>query len=153
MKKPLLFTLLFILALSDILLLNMSHFFGYLLTNKFLVDVDQTVYFGNIWGSNILWLICSAIFGMYTLQSFRQPGKIYRSTLRTICLYVGLFSAYLLLNPSSFPIEFLASLVPLIGMSFISSRVTARALRQFLPATALASLGSKNINASDNLTA
>ncbi len=131
MKKRYLLSLLFILALSDIALINTSLFVGFHITNRCLVDTNYSIYTNNIEACIILWLVSAAIFSLYTYKSIRSFDSLYKSTIFSLVSYGILFSGYLYYtNGFKFPVEFMAVLLPLVGMSFVLSRFTATAISE-----------------------
>ncbi|MBC7916068.1 MAG: hypothetical protein H7Y07_18340 [Pyrinomonadaceae bacterium] len=153
-KHYLLFILLFTLAISDIFLLNISLFLGYYLTNKYLVDVNHLIYVNNIWSCTIIWLLCTGIVRLYRYTTMQNLHKIYKLTLRSLALYGVSFSGYVLYtNESTFPIEFLASLLPIVGMLFVLSRFTAKALRELLPNTVVEGVIAKDLSTENQVRA
>ena len=133
MKKRYLLSLLFILALSDIALVNTSLFVGFHITNRCLVDIDYSIYTGNIEACIILWLVCAGIFSLYTFKSIQSFNTLYKRTVFSLLSYGLLFSGYLFYsNGNKFPVEFIAVLLPLVGMSFVLSRFTATAVSELV---------------------
>ncbi|HEY0054476.1 MAG TPA: hypothetical protein VGB63_03890 [Pedobacter sp.] len=133
MKKRYLLSLLFILALSDIALVNTSLFVGFHITNRCLVDVDYSIYTGNIEACIFLWLVSAGIFSLYTYKSIQNFDTLYKRTIFSLVSYGLLFSGYLYYSSGNkFPIEFIAVLLPLIGMAFVLSRFTATAVSELV---------------------
>lgn len=131
MKKLYLFILLFTLVLSDIALINISFFLGLHLTNKFMVDINPDLYRQNIWSCTIIWLISSGIFRLYTFKSLKTLKSLYFSTFGSTTLYAFLFAGFLVYtNQTTFPVELLATILPLAGMAFVLSRLTATAIEE-----------------------
>lgn len=134
MKKRYLVFLLSILVLSDLALINASFYLGLHITNKMLVTIDPSIYFQNIWSCSIIWIISSAIFRLYTYNIIQNLKSFFIATAGSVIVFGGLFIGYLMYtHQTNFPVEIFASLFPLIGMSFILSRMTATAIIEKLP--------------------
>lgn len=134
MKKRYLLFSLFILAISDIVLINISLFLGIHLTYKFLADVDPKLYHHNIWSGTIIWLLSTGIFKLYSYKTIQDLKKVYKSTIYSIALFGVLFIGYIFYTKQTmFPTEVFAALFPLLAMSFITSRMTATAIAEQFP--------------------
>lgn len=125
--------LLFTLVLSDIVLINISLFLGYHVANKYMVDVDHSLYTQSIVSCTIIWLLSSAVSRLYTFETIQNVKNMYKSTLISMALLGLTFSGYVLYtNQATFPVEFLATFFPLVLMSFVLSRLTATAIEEQL---------------------
>src|SRR5690606_20524268 len=91
------FLLRFVLAISDLLILNVvfvatsvaAKYFYFLDTRPILQYYLPVV--------NLLWLLSAGLFRLYTQATINELERIYRATWRTALLHAVLFSAYLYL--------------------------------------------------------
>lgn len=135
MKNRYLFLLKFILVASDIALINIAFFLSYHLTNKYLIDIHPAIYQENVWGCTVIWLISTFVFKLYTNGTLRDFPTLHKATLASLALYaVALIPFAIYNNPlKTFPVEFFAMLLPILGMAFVMSRFTAVAIEELVP--------------------
>lgn len=134
MKKKHLFPL-FVLAFSDLMLVNCALILGLLLTNKLMVAINPALYYDNIFSCTLIWLFSSGIFKVYRYQTLQNYKRMYTATLKSAALFAVVFIGYLYLTrQESFPLEALAILLPVFALAFMLSRITAFSIKAQLPA-------------------
>jgi putative colanic acid biosynthesis UDP-glucose lipid carrier transferase len=133
METRYLYLLRFTLAWTDLLLVNICFFLGYYLSNKYGVRIDKAIYQHNVVFCNLIWIICTGIFRLYTEQIVLKQELIYKSTWKSAALHVALFIAYLFFtNTSDFSKSFFISFYALMVFSFLLSRFIGTALQATL---------------------
>lgn len=93
MKTRYLYLLIFILAVSDLLIINLV----YLSTFNFLVDQDvqfRGIYQDGLLVSNLIWLVSSFVCKLYTEKTVRRIDFIYSKTLKSFLLHFAFFACY-----------------------------------------------------------
>ncbi len=133
MKTRYLYLLRFALAWSDIVLVNFSFFLGFYLSSKYGTPFGITIYKDNVLICNLVWIICTGVFGLYSECTVNRVESIYRATWRGIALHLALFLAYLFFsNQADFPKHFLVIFALLFMFGFLLSRFTGTALQTTL---------------------
>ncbi len=123
----------FALAISDLVLINLSFFLGFYLSNKYGASFDEGFYQQNVFVCNFLWLASTAIFGLYSECTTYKLEAIYRATWRSIAFHIFLFLIYLFFsNNLNFPKHFLMTFYFLAGSGFLLSRFTGTAIQSTL---------------------
>jgi putative colanic acid biosynthesis UDP-glucose lipid carrier transferase len=119
----------FTLALTDLVLLNLSFFLGFYLSHKYGPGFNKDIYNHSLIACNLFWLFSTGVFRLYSEFAIQMPGTFYRSTLRTITMHTLLFLTYLLLTVHKhFPWQFLISSYAFIILGFLMSRFTGTSL-------------------------
>lgn len=146
MKTRYLYLLIFILAVSDLLIINMV----YLITFAYLVK-DATsfngIYQDGLIVSNLVWLVSSFLCKLYTEKTVRRIDYIYSATFRSFMLHFALFACYTaFFKEKAISREFL--LIMYLGMSlslfvsrFVGTLFENRLLRYFKASKPVAVLG------------
>ncbi|MDB5135604.1 MAG: Undecaprenyl-phosphate glucose phosphotransferase, partial [Mucilaginibacter sp.] len=112
---------------------NLCFFLGYYLTDHYFVSIDKNLYFHNIALCNLIWVICSGFFRLYTQQIIRKEELIYKATWKSVALHTCLFVMYLFAsNYGDFSKYFLIIFYSLLILSFILSRFTGTAFQAIL---------------------
>jgi putative colanic acid biosynthesis UDP-glucose lipid carrier transferase len=133
METRYLYLLRFTLAWTDLLLINICFFMGYYLANKYSVAIDKSVYISNIALCNLIWIICTGFFRLYTAKIIRTQELIYKATWKSATLHMCLFIVYLFFsNTSDFPKSFFVLFYILTVFAFLLSRFTGTALQTTL---------------------
>ena len=123
----------FILALSDLVLINICFLLAFYLSNKYGSTIDPNTYREHIFSSSIIWLLTTSIFGMYGKVTILKLENIYRATWKSIALHGCLFLFYLLLvDRVDFPKQFTFLFYALAVGGFILSRFTGTAIEDML---------------------
>ncbi|MBC8051955.1 MAG: undecaprenyl-phosphate glucose phosphotransferase [Sphingobacteriaceae bacterium] len=127
-----LFLLRIILALSDIILINLCLFISFQFSSLLNGEV-QEFYRQNIIICNLIWLISTSIFRLYTTDTIHSLVLIYRATWKSIALHSFLFLTFIFFTGSaSFPREFLAIFYTMFTVGFMLSRFTGTAIQDNL---------------------
>jgi putative colanic acid biosynthesis UDP-glucose lipid carrier transferase len=123
----------FTLALTDIILVNLCFLMGFYLSNKYGGHVDIRIFQRNVFLVNLLWIVSSSIFRLYSENVVHSIEAIYKATWRSVVLHFFLFLIYLFFSNSlDFPKDFLISFYLLMVFGFILSRFTGTALQTIL---------------------
>lgn len=119
----------FALALTDIVLVNYSFILGYQLSTRYGLDFNHTSYQYNLIICNLIWLLCTGIYTLYTEHTVRNLESVYKATWRSICLHIFLFLVFLFFsNQTSFPRLFFAFYYFVMAQVFLLSRFTGTAI-------------------------
>lgn len=128
-----LYLLRFILALSDIILINLSFLVGFYLSDKYGGSIlNAEIYTTNVLACNMIWISCSAIFRLYTDDTIRKLEHIYSSTWRSVALHAIFFLFYIFFSNKEFSRDLMFSFYTLMVISFLLSRFTGTALEAIL---------------------
>jgi putative colanic acid biosynthesis UDP-glucose lipid carrier transferase len=127
------FLLRFMLGVTDFILVNLCFFLAYYLADKYYGAIDERVYRDTLIINNMIWLVCSAITGLYSSDKIQSVKYIYQTTAGCLLLHFGLFLAYLfVMELFSFPRQFIAGFYLLTIFGFILSRFTGATLQNQL---------------------
>lgn len=146
MKTRYLYLLIFILAVSDLLIINIV----YLITFIYLVKgatIFTGIYEDGLIVSNLVWLVSSFLCKLYTEKTVRRIDYIYSTTFRSFMLHFALFACYTaFFKEKAISREFL--LIMYVGMSlglfvsrFVGTLFENRLLRYFKASKPVAVLG------------
>ncbi|HEY4327712.1 MAG TPA: undecaprenyl-phosphate glucose phosphotransferase [Mucilaginibacter sp.] len=128
MQTPYLYALRFILAVSDLILINICLFLGFYLANKYYVAIDMSVYRSNVFTSSIIWLLSTGIFRLYSEDTIHKLEYIYRSTWKSIALHGFFFLSYLLSTDHADSLRyFIFIFYTMMVIGFLLSRFTGTA--------------------------
>ena len=123
----------FTLLWTDLALVNVSFFLAYYLSNKYSVPINKDVYLHSVIICNLIWIICTGIFKLYTENIVHKQEYIYRATWKSVALHIALFIAYLFFSNSvDFSKPFFVSFYALLIVSFLLSRFTGTATQALL---------------------
>ncbi|WP_285009739.1 undecaprenyl-phosphate glucose phosphotransferase [Pedobacter faecalis] len=132
MQTRYLYLLRYILAVTDLLMLNLVYFVAYYVTNLLGKDVWIELLKHYVVVCNLIWLFNATLFGLYTEYGARKLERIYRGTWRSVLMHFILFSLYLMFQKDAeFSRTFIVVFYILLGLSFILNRFIGTAL-QFL---------------------
>jgi putative colanic acid biosynthesis UDP-glucose lipid carrier transferase len=95
MQTRYIYLLRFILPVVDLLMLNTVYILAFYLTSHLGTNVHAEWHNHYIIISNLLWLLNSFIFRLYSESSAKNIEKIYRATWKTVVLHGTLFTCYL----------------------------------------------------------
>jgi FlaA1/EpsC-like NDP-sugar epimerase len=112
----------FILALSDILLLNMCLFVGSYLSNKYGSQNEGNFFIDNVLPVNAVWGIVTSFFRLYEECTIFKLSDVYKATWRSVVLHIILFKMFLLITSSTTSREFDFIFSGLLILSFIIGR-------------------------------
>ena len=85
----------FILPVVDLLMLNVVYFLAFYLTSQLGSYAHGEWHTHYLIICNLLWMLNSFIFSLYTESSAKNIEKIYRATWKTVMLHGALFTCYL----------------------------------------------------------
>lgn len=133
MQTRYLYLLRFILALSDLVLVNLCFFVGFFLSNKFGTPIDESIYRQNILTCNLIWLLTTSLFRLYGEDTIQKIEFIYRATWKSIATHTFVFLLYLFFsNKADLPKSFILSFYGLLTTGFLLSRFTGTAFQDLL---------------------
>ncbi|WP_432327790.1 hypothetical protein ACRQ5D_31875 [Mucilaginibacter sp. P25] len=129
MKTRYLFLIYFVMAVTDLAVINLS----FLLVVD-LLGYDKTgVDMGSVMSANYLWLLAALLSGLYTSKSIHRLDNIYRLTVKSFIVFSVLFLSFVVLAKAhqfSFTLIFLFYLLVLVGLAL--SRVLGAAFERTL---------------------
>ncbi|MEJ6980521.1 exopolysaccharide biosynthesis polyprenyl glycosylphosphotransferase [Pedobacter sp. P351] len=132
MKTPYLYVLRGILAISDLVLFNLSLFVGFHLSAKIGNYLENPVSIQDIVICNLIWFITTLLFRLYSEEIIFRIELIYRASWRSIALHAFLFLSYLFFfSKAPLAKEFIVCFYSLIVFGFLLSRFTGTALHDF----------------------
>jgi putative colanic acid biosynthesis UDP-glucose lipid carrier transferase len=115
----------FTLAITDIILVNLSFFLGFQFAGRYSGNYETLIYNQSVIACNIIWILSSGIFRLYTEGELFTQAHFYRSTFKTIILHVILFLTFFSFSlGSSVAAQFLISSYALLIFGFLMSRFT-----------------------------
>ena len=124
------YVLRFFLAVTDLILINLCFFLAFYLSNKYAVPVNEYFYHHNVTICNLIWIIATGIFGLYSENTIHKLEFVYRATWRSVALQALLFMAYLFFtSQTDFSKHFLVSFFALTAFSFLLSRFTGTVIQ------------------------
>ncbi|MGY4539585.1 putative colanic acid biosynthesis UDP-glucose lipid carrier transferase [Mucilaginibacter sp. UYNi724] len=123
----------FTLALTDLIIVNLCFYLGFYLSNKYFVPLDKSMFSNNVILCNLLWLITTGIFKLYSKTTIHVLEYIYKATWKSYVLHLTLLSAYFFFSSSlNMPKHFFIIFYGLLFLSFLMSRFTGTALQSAL---------------------
>lgn len=122
MKTRYLYLLRFVLGLTDLLLVNISFYATYYFVSANSGTLNDS-YLQYLLVCNLLWLVSSSIFGVYTDKTIQRVEYIYSATLRSFVLHSVLFVFYLTFSRDiGFSRQFLILFYGSMSFGFLISR-------------------------------
>lgn len=92
MKTRYLYLLIFILAVSDLILINLAYLSTFYLIGK--MSSLHGIYLDALIVSNLVWLVSSFLCKLYTEKTVRRIDFIYGKTFRSYLLHFAIFACY-----------------------------------------------------------
>lgn len=133
MQTRYLYLLRFILVISDLILLNILFFVSFQTSAKIGNPIDETVYRQTLSTCNLIWLVSTSVFRLYSEQTILKIESIYRATWRSVALHSFLFLAYLFFTFAiGFPRSLIIVFYSLTSLAFLLSRFTGTAFQNML---------------------
>lgn len=142
------YVLRYLLPVVDVLLLNIVYFISANITLEMGKKLNYEVNNPHVIICNLIWLLSTAFFGLYTAYSSRKIERIYRSTWRSAALHFVFFNAYIVFfNQDSYSRTFLVIFyfsfaTVLIVSRFFATAVQYIVLNKFNAAKKVAILGA-----------
>jgi putative colanic acid biosynthesis UDP-glucose lipid carrier transferase len=141
------YTFRIILMMVDLLILNLTFWmiFIYLENAK---DLSDVIYRHYLLVFNMIWLISSRYFNIYSRSTINSPESIYRATWKSLAMQIFLFVFYLMFTKDTeFSRYFLLLLFAALSLNFMISRfigtmMESKIKRNFFPRTPVAILGN-----------
>ncbi|HMI01424.1 MAG TPA: undecaprenyl-phosphate glucose phosphotransferase [Pedobacter sp.] len=123
----------YILPVTDVIMLNLIYFMAYYLTDDFANVVSNEINKNYIIVCNLIWLLSTALFSLYTAYGARKMERIYRGTWRSVVFHFVLFSIYLMFSRDlHFSRTFLVVFYLLLIAAFILNRFLGTSLQYML---------------------
>lgn len=123
----------FILAWTDLLIVNFCFFLGFYFSSKYWGNIDPKFFRDNMFICNLLWLVCTGFFSLYLEGTIHKLELVYKSTWRSAMLHIFIFLGYLFFTSNAdFPKSFFIIFYSFMAFSFIMSRFTSTALQSIL---------------------
>ncbi|MBB2145892.1 undecaprenyl-phosphate glucose phosphotransferase [Pedobacter sp. LMG 31464] len=133
MKTRYFFLLSYILPIIDLFILNAAYYGAYFVTGEMGKILTEEIHKDYVVVCNLIWLVSTAIFSLYTIQGEKKLERIYRSTWRSIVLHFIMFSIYLIfLKGVDFSRTFLIVFYGWLSLGFILNRFICTSLQYVL---------------------
>jgi putative colanic acid biosynthesis UDP-glucose lipid carrier transferase len=129
-------------------MLNIIYYASYYLTIMLGKSISFEIIQNQVIVCNLIWLVCTAMFGLYRLSGFITLEQIYRGTLRSVALHFLLYALYLLFSKDvDFSRTFIIVFYGLLSVAFILNRFVGTSmqfmfLNRFKGARKVAVMGS-----------
>ncbi|MEH6307430.1 undecaprenyl-phosphate glucose phosphotransferase [Olivibacter sp. CPCC 100613] len=145
MRTRYLYLLIFILAISDLFIVN-----GVYLTGFYYLSSElelSGIYLDGLIISNLIWIVASFLCKLYTEKTVRRIDFIYSSTLRSYLLHFALYACYItIFKEKAIAREFLLIMYVGLALGLFTSRLfgtffEAKLLRHFKASKPVAVLG------------
>ncbi len=115
----------FFFLVCDIILINTALLVCNYLLNKYYTPLYLNLY-SCISASVIIWLLSTNLFSLYTEQTVVKNNAVFRSTSRSIVVYLFIFSIYSFLFTNTVNIVFLLSYYFVLASGLLLSRLLSR---------------------------
>jgi putative colanic acid biosynthesis UDP-glucose lipid carrier transferase len=111
----------------------MCFYLGYALTNKYVAPLDISVYRNNIIICNLIWVVSSGFFRLYSTNTIQVLELVYKATWKTFAIHSLLFLTSLFFNSAlNFPKSYILIFYGVLFLSLVISRFTGTALQTLL---------------------
>ncbi|WP_316771027.1 undecaprenyl-phosphate glucose phosphotransferase [Pedobacter frigiditerrae] len=118
------FLLRYILPLVDLIMINGVYWVADYLTTmlgKNIVLTEKN--FNHVIVCNLIWLVCTAYFGLYSILGERKIERVFRSTYKSVAVHFILFTFYLAFHmPNHLSWTFVGIFYMLVTLGFIVNR-------------------------------
>jgi Undecaprenyl-phosphate glucose phosphotransferase len=144
------FILKHIMPITDVVMVNVIYIASYYATLYLGKSISSEIIQNHIIICNLIWLVCTASFGLYSLYGSRSLEDIYRGTLRSVALHFILFALYLLFSKDvDFSRTFILIFYGLLSIGFVFNRFIGTSFQyvlisKFKGAKKVAVMGSNN---------
>jgi putative colanic acid biosynthesis UDP-glucose lipid carrier transferase len=136
------------MPITDVIMLNVIYYASYYSTIMLGKTLSSDIIQNQIIVCNLIWLVCTAMFGLYRQHGFITLEQIYRGTLRSVVLHFLLYALYLIFSKEvDFSRTFIIVFYGLLSVSFILNRFVGTSmqyvfLNKFKGARKVAVMGS-----------
>lgn len=140
----------YILPVTDVIMLNIVYLLAFHLTDDFANAVSNEINKNYVIVCNLMWLLSTAMFRLYTAYGARRMERIYRGTWRSVALHFVFFAIFLMFSKDShFSRTFLVVFYMLLAAAFIVNRFLGTSaqyilISKFNVARKVAVMGSNN---------
>lgn len=120
----------YILPVTDIIMLNLVYFMAYYATAELGKTGSGEIDKNYIIVCNLIWMLSTAVFGLYTAYGARRLERIYRGTWRSVILHFVLFAIYLMFaRDDQFSRTFLLVFYFSLSVAFIINRFVGTSIQ------------------------
>lgn len=132
MQTRYLYILKYLLPITDLIMVNIVYFFAFEFTSYLGKQVSSELQWHYVVVCNLIWIVCTTTFGLYTEYGARRIERIYRGTWKSVVLHAVIFSFYLFFSKQNdFSRSFLVIFYGLLAMIFLINRFVGTSF-QFL---------------------
>lgn len=111
------------LFLNDLIIVNVAFFLSLKLVQTFYDQMRTDIYLHRLFVYNLWWIGSSGIFGMYRQVSLRLMENLYRSTWRSVVIFIfGLAVYFYITDDTDFTRNFFIALTAVMSLFFLISR-------------------------------
>lgn len=96
------------------------------LVNKYYTPFHINL-FGSVSASIIIWLLSTSLFGLYSEQTVIKNSAVFRSTSRSVVVYLFIFSIHSFVFINTISVVFLLTYYFVMASSLLLSRIISRA--------------------------
>jgi putative colanic acid biosynthesis UDP-glucose lipid carrier transferase len=138
------------MPITDVIMLNVIYFISYYTTIYLGKSISPEIIQNQIIVCNLLWLLCTAMLGLYRFGASKTLEDVYRGTLRSVVSHFLLYTLYLVFSKEvDFSRTFLIVFYGTLSIGFILNRFIGTSfqfvmLNKFKGARKVAVMGSNN---------
>lgn len=133
MQTRYLYSLRFILAVRDMILVNLTFLFAFYFTSTVYVNLSLKVYYAYQIMASLLWMLCATWQGLYSSDRLEHSRGIHRSTWHCVLQHFALVVVYLAFSKDQEVSRvFALSFYCLLLSSFLLIRITGGRLESLL---------------------
>jgi Undecaprenyl-phosphate glucose phosphotransferase len=138
------------MPITDVIMLNVIYFISYYTTIYLGKSISPEIIQNQIIVCNLLWLLCTAMLGLYRFNASKTLEDVYRGTLRSVVSHFLLYTLYLVFSKEvDFSRTFLIVFYGTLSIGFILNRFIGTSfqfvlLNKFKGARKVAVMGSNN---------
>jgi len=138
------------MPITDVIMLNVIYFVSYYTTIYLGKSISPEIIQNQIIVCNLLWLLCTAMLGLYRFSASKSLEDVYRGTLRSVVSHFLLYTLYLVFSKEEdFSRTFLIVFYGTLSIGFILNRFVGTSfqfvlLNKFKGARKVAVMGSNN---------
>ncbi len=134
MQTRYLYLLRFVLAMSDLLIVNICFIISLYLANRHSGHISTlNIHLNILLTSNFIWLLASSMSRLYSKSTILKLESIYKGTWKSVVFYESMFLGYVFfIDQTIFSRYFILSLFVLVAFAFLVSRFIGTALEEKL---------------------